>query len=152
MPVWKKHIARALLGFVLVSIGFALGRASAARGGAAAAETFGPAAQVVVYYLHGNVRCATCNKIEAMAKEVVESAFGALLRDGRVEWRVLNYQEREDLAKRYDVSASSVVVVKVRSGAERDFRRLDEVWQLLDEPLKFRACITAAVKSRLGDA
>lgn len=148
MSSLKKTIARALLCFALVSLGFALGRMTAgpAQAGPAA---FGDTAQVVVYYFHAPVRCATCNKVEAMTKEVVQSAFAPQLRDGRVVLLVADYQEREDLATRYDIASSGIVVVKVRGGAEVEFTRLDEAWFAADEPLKFRQCVTNAVARRL---
>ena len=46
-------------------------------------------------------------------------------------------------------ATSSVVVLKVRNKTECEFERLDEVWQVLDDPVKLRACVTAAVRSRL---
>jgi len=50
---------------------------------------------VVAYYFHGNFRCPTCRKIEALSREAVESGFPEDLKAGRLEWRVINVEEPE---------------------------------------------------------
>ena len=39
---------------------------------------------VMVYYFHGNVRCATCRAIESQTHETVESDFASQLESGEV--------------------------------------------------------------------
>lgn len=152
----KKAVSRVLIGFVLVSIGFVVGKEVTLRsvrtGGASPAATQ-PAGsnRVIVYYMHGTVRCVTCNRIEKMAAELVDSQFARARQDGRLVWREVNFQEDEQLAKRYDVASSCVVVVKVRDGREVDFRRVDEVWTLADKPEEFNACLTGAIRAYLGE-
>ena len=155
----KKIVARLLLGFVLVSVGFSLGREVTLRSvkvarspapppGAATAPA-DTGAKVIVYYMHPTRRCATCSRIEKMSRDVVEREFAEQLRDGRVEWRVVNYQEEEDLAERYKVASSSLVVVEVRNGRQAGFERLDDVWALGGDPGAFGEYVGGAIRSRL---
>ena len=46
-----------------------------------------PAPKLIAYYLHGKIRCVTCNDIERSAKEAIEEGFGPELQSGRLEWR-----------------------------------------------------------------
>jgi len=157
MAVWektKKPLATALIWFVLVSIGFALGKETTLRrmtGGGAQGEAPAVADGVMVYYLHGSFRCVTCAAIERAAKDLMDKEFAQEVARGRVAWQEVNFDEQPALAKRYDVSASTVVVVKMRGGREVEFRRLDEVWTLTDKPAELSAFVAGAVRRYLGE-
>lgn len=166
---WKKIFSGLLLVFVLITIGFAFGkevtlrRLQAREPGTDAAPTpgtsglnpdansvaNGPTDQVIVYYLHGTVRCKTCNSIEKSAHEVVNTQFAEDQKDGRVVWHTENFQEREDLAKRYEVTSSTVVVVEMRGGKETGFERLDRVWELTDDVEALQKYIALAITRHL---
>jgi len=149
----KTWIGRILLAFAIFTLGYGLGRESGlARAAPGAPPTAAPGAdKVLVYYLHTTFRCVTCNGIEKLARDTVAARFGAELATGRVEWQVANFQEREDLATRYAVSSSTVVVVKVRDGKEIAWQRLDEVWTLHERPEAFAEYIAGAVSTYLAE-
>ena len=135
-----------LLAFVLVSVGFALGRHSSGAGVASPAPA--PAAERVrVYYLHASFRCATCNSIEAMTKALLDKRFAAALKSGKLTFVEDNFQKDKALAKRFDVSSSCVVVEGMRDGS---FKRLDEVWTLMSKPAEFDAYVGGAVAASLA--
>lgn len=149
-------IRQLLLGFVLLSIGFALGRQSARRavptGGEPAPTATTKAAEdnkVVVYYLHGAVRCVTCNKIEALAKETLQAQFADELKSGRLEWKTADFQEDEDLAQRYDIVSSTLVLVRRQGGKDVQFEKLDDVWRLVNNKPDFAAYVQGKVRSCL---
>ena len=155
----RAFISRLLIGFVLVSIGFALGRESArreARQPAADAGTAIPTAhqagqdKVIVYYMHQTFRCVTCNKIESLTGELVKIDFAKPLQDAQLEYRQVNFQENEALAKRYNVVSSCVVLVKVRDGKEVEHKKLDDVWLLIDDRDEFVAYVGGAIREYLG--
>ena len=179
----KQVVSKLLLAFVLVSIGFALGKETALRsvgspaqepdapgggpaptfketspGGQAPDNPAQPAAvaptgeKVLVYYLHATVRCFTCNKIERLARETLQQDFARELADGRVVWQTANFQERDDLARKYDVTGSTVVVVTLKDGKETRFERLEKVWELVSDPETFAKYIRAAVRAGLPPA
>jgi hypothetical protein len=149
-----KLATRILLAFVLISIGFAWGKHVGLRQAASPDATIQPGTitgtQVVVYYLHGTIRCVTCNRIEKQARETVESGFAAELADKRMLWREVDFDQDPALAKRYDVSASTVVVVRFDNGRESGFQRLDKVWPLVDKPEEFKSYIATAIRELLA--
>ncbi len=152
-----KLLTRVLLGFVLVSVGFALGKEVTLRRqtpapGADTATSEAVGDKVVVTYLHTTFRCATCNEIERLTKVLVETEFGEELKAGRIEWREVNFQEDEALAKRYEVVSSCVVVADVRAGKETGFQRLDDVWTRYQNPADFDEYVGAAIRKSLGES
>ena len=102
---YQKALRNVLLAFVLITIGFALGKESAQRRIAAAVpagsgnSTARPVAdakgqtKVLVYYAHTTFRCVTCNTIEALTQKTLKRRFGDESAAGVVEWRVVNFQE-----------------------------------------------------------
>jgi len=149
--------SRLLLGFVLVSIGFAMGkevtlRRQASSGGAGPGQEETSGDKVIVYYLHTTFRCVTCNEIERLAKSLVETEYAEDLAAGRIEWREANFQQDEALAKRYNVVASCVVVANVEDGRETDFQRLDDVWTRYQNPSDFNQYVGSAIKKYLEGA
>lgn len=151
----KKVISNLLLGFVLISIGVAIGkemaqsepRPAAAKAPAATEPT--KSDKVIVYYMHQTFRCVTCNQIEAMAHNVVKIDFASELADGTVEWRPENFQKNEELAKRYNVVSSSVVVARVKDGKEIAHETLDGVWTLVEQPSDFEEYVASAIRAQL---
>ena len=152
-----KNITRsALLAFVLISVGFALGKEVTAR---RQTPTTGPESpvpvttndkdKVVVYYLHTTFRCVTCNEIERLTKALIETEFADDLAAGRIEWREANFQQDESLAKRYEVVSSCVVVVNIQGGKETGFQRLDDVWTRYEDPADFNEYVGAAIRKYL---
>lgn len=154
MKTWTTRI---LLAFVMFSLGFGVGREVGLRKNASAPESAGRndgatasgEDKVLVYYMHTTFRCVTCNTIERMTKEVVEKDFAEALAAGRVEWREANFQEREDLARKYDIASSCVVVARIEDGRETGFQRLDGVWTLSDKPAAFADYVAKAIRKYL---
>jgi len=152
-PKARKAVSALLLCFVLVSIGYAIGKEVTQRKLAAQRLAAGPGAgavsgeKVIVYYMHPTLRCVTCNAIEKAARGTVEEDFAREVRTGRLEWRTVNFDEDEALAKRYDVASSSVILVRLRDGKEVAHERLDKVWELSEWPKKLRAYLRKAVRA-----
>jgi hypothetical protein len=150
----RSIVKNILLGFVLVSVGFAMGkqftlRAMRATQGADPA----PAAagdKVIVYYLHATIRCVTCNTIEKMAHELVQRDFARELQSGRIEWRTADFQTDEALAKRYGVAFSSIVLVRLSQGREVEFKTLADVWTHVNNPAAFNAYVSGELARFLG--
>lgn len=147
----KKLITNLLLAFVLISIGFSLGKHSvngaviaASNGSAVAGEKY-----VKIFYMHATFRCVTCNSIESKAKQLVERDFSAAYTTKKIVWEAINFQENETLARKFDVVASCIVVAVVQGDDILEFKRLDDVWPLLDKPAEFDAYIANAIKLAL---
>lgn len=152
----KNWFTNLLLAFVLVSIGFALGKHSVTArpvsDGMAATGNSSPTTSqrlVKIFYMHAAFRCVTCNSIESRARQLVEREFSEAWASKKIIWQEVNFQENEALAKRFDVMASCIVVSVVRGDEIIDFKRLDDVWPLLEKPAEFDIYVKDAVKKAL---
>lgn len=98
-----------------------------------------PDAGVVAFYFHGNVRCATCRKIEAYADEAIHSAFPAELEAGALRWQAVNIDEPENthFIQDFELTTRSVVMAEYRDGKVVRFKNLDKVWQLVRSQEQF---------------
>jgi hypothetical protein len=105
-----------------------------------AASSSGAAADgFVAFYFHGNVRCATCRKIEAYADEAIAQGFVDELASGRLAWRVVNIEEPEDkhFVEDFQLVTRSVVLAEFRDGEVVRWQNLDKVWQLVRDKERF---------------
>jgi hypothetical protein len=152
MGKWKNTARNILLAFALISIGYAIGKNISARTGAASVDSgikIKSGKYLLVYYMHASVRCETCNNIEKMAYNLLKSKFKKELEGGLIEWRVANFQENEKLAKEFDVVSSGVVVVLMNGNKVVNYKRLDEVWTLLNDPPSFNAYLDRNIREML---
>ncbi len=149
----KKAVAGVLLCFALISIGYAIGKEVTLHKLAGRETAIGPTTapasgdKVIVYYMHATLRCVTCNAIEKSAHETVKQDFAERVKAGRVEWHVVNIDENEALAKRYNVASSSVVVVHLRDGKEVGHEPLEKVWELSDKPEELRSYVAGKIQA-----
>ncbi|MCP4709072.1 MAG: hypothetical protein GY869_10635 [Planctomycetes bacterium] len=97
--------------------------------------------QVIAYYFHGNIRCATCNTIEIFSREALNSGFADQLSDESLVWRPVNREqpENENFNEEYELVTSSLVLVKIRNGEQAEWKNLGDVWntELLTDKDKF---------------
>lgn len=120
--------------------------------GAAAAEM--PSDGLVAYYFHSNTRCPTCQSIEAYAHEAIETGFADDLKEGRIRWRVLNYEKPENtgLAQKYEIAMPMVVLARMEGGTEKGWKSLDRVWELTGEKDEFVKYVQEETRSFLEGA
>jgi hypothetical protein len=152
----KKMIGRLLIAFALISVGFAIGKEVEKNRAAAKAVTLPASAEagedrVIVYYMHATFRCLTCNTVESMGEELVHTEFADAVKDGRLEWKAVDYQENDALAKHYNIGGSMIVVVRFRDGKEVEGRRLDRVMELANSRDEFVVYVSAAILELLED-
>ncbi len=123
---------------------------------AAAEEPAAPAAPaedgIVAYYFHGNVRCATCKKIEAYADEAVAEGFADELESGAVSWQVVNIDvdANKHFIEDFQLVTRSVVLVEYRDGKVVRWQNLDKVWQLVRDKDGFTSYVQGATRQFLG--
>lgn len=139
-----------LAGFALISIGFALGKHSVQSEEFATGKIDAQDKYVAVYYMHSTFRCVTCNTIEQMTRELLDDSYSEELVTGEVRWQEINFQKSKSLAEQFEVMASCVVVAQVDSGGVVEYRRLDEVWTLMQEPVSFNNYISSAIDHYLS--
>lgn len=147
---FKHVITNLLLVFVLITIGYSLGKhntlaeVTVDANPIMASNASSAKMHVRAYYMHSTFRCVTCNDIEAKALAIVDKEFAAQKADDTLSWVDVNFQENESLAKRFDVAASCIVVAVMRGNEIVSFARLDEVWTLVEKPQEFAAYVRNA--------
>ena len=107
--------------------------------------------KVTVFYFHGNVRCYTCNLIEHLTSEAVEEAFGEEMKNGVVEWKVINVEEAENehFIEDYQLYTKSVIVSDLIQGKQERWKNLERVWQLIRNDAAFKEYIQKEVREYL---
>ena len=102
-------------------------------------------------YFHGDVRCATCRKVEAYAKEAVESGFGPQIEAGLVEFRAINVEApgNRHFVDDFQLVSRSVVVIDEADGEVQRFVKLDNVWGLVGNHDAYLSYVQDAVRGYL---
>lgn len=143
--------------FLVAAVAVVGGMAALMSGGVLAgdeAPSTAAAANVetIVYYFHGNARCATCKTIEAYADEAVQAAFAGEIEDGTLTWRPVNVDipDNRHFIQDFRLVTRSVVLAKYRSGEVVRFENLDKVWQLVRNKERFLAYVQDATREFLG--
>jgi hypothetical protein len=149
----KKTTTYALVGFALLTIGFALGKEVTLRR-LQSVEMATPNAaltgdKVLVYYAHASVRCVTCETIERLTQETLNQRFADPIASGRMVFKQVNFQTDQAFARQYEISANCVVVVDIQDGKETDYNRLEGVWDHFKDPPVFKDYIAKAINAYL---
>jgi hypothetical protein len=153
----KQLITIALVAFVAVSLIVLIARESGNKStGSEAAKSDEVSVvedRLIVYYFHGNARCVTCRTIESYTKEAVEMAFADELRNGSMEFQVINVETPSTVhfIRDYQLYAPLVVVVRLNNNTQADWKNLDRVWRLVGDRSAFLAYVqneTAAMLQR----
>ena len=131
-------LAVLLAGVLATAIPVLAGGPSGDEGTAASAQT----PRFVVYYFHGNMRCATCRKLEAYSEEAITAGFKEELERGALAFRAVNVDEDQNkhFVKDFQLTNKSVVVVEYSEGKVARFSNLNEIWQRVgdkDDFLKY---------------
>ncbi|MCX5801849.1 MAG: nitrophenyl compound nitroreductase subunit ArsF family protein [Candidatus Eisenbacteria bacterium] len=109
--------------------------------------------KVLAYYFHGTQRCPTCMKLEAYSAEAIQSGFGEALRNGWLEWRVVNTDEpgNEHFVSDYKLYTKSLVIVKMQNGKQVEWKNLEKIWELVGEKDDFIKYVQEEVSAYLGE-
>jgi hypothetical protein len=107
---------------------------------------------VIAYYFHGTQRCATCRKLEAYSLESIQAGFPGQLRDGTLEWRVVNIDEpgNKHFVEDYKLYTRSLVIVKLQEGKQTEWKNLEKIWDLVDDKQGFATYVQQEIKTYLG--
>jgi hypothetical protein len=112
------------------------------------------APRFVVYYFHGNVRCATCRKIEAYSEEAIITGFPDELEHGALAYRAVNVDKAQNkhFVEDFQLVTKSVVVVEYRDGSVVRWKNLDRVWLLVRDRDAFADYIRVETNAFLGES
>jgi hypothetical protein len=120
------------------------------EGTAAAAET----PRFVVFYFHGNMRCATCRKLEAYSEEAITAGFADELKSGVLAFRPVNVDEAENkhFVQDFQLTNKSVVVVEYREGKVARFENLNEIWQRVRDKDDYLEYVRDSTRGFFGES
>ena len=109
--------------------------------------------KVIVYYFHGNFRCASCRKIEAWTRDAVKSAFAKEIEQGRIEWGPVNIDKpgNEHFVREYRLYTKSVILAKFKDGNRTQYKNLEKIWRLLHSRSDFEAYVSGEITSFLRE-
>ena len=168
MKKGKQIAAFLLLAFVATSVGYAVIKESRLKDELGSPVSNAPIgkteterrseapvleSRVVTYYFHGNTRCVTCRNIESYTKEAIESAFPQALKNGQLEFKVVNVEEpqNEHFVQDYQLSTRSVVLARFKEGKQNEWKNLQLVWDLVRDHDAFVIYVQEETKSFLGE-
>lgn len=107
---------------------------------------------VEVLYFHGKQCCATCMAIESNAKAALAEHFAEQMKSGDVVFRVIDISQKENeaLAEKYEVTWSSLLVVKYKDGQETYENLTDFAFgHARKSPEDFKAGVVEAINAML---
>ncbi|MBU0570595.1 MAG: hypothetical protein KJ995_02755 [Candidatus Omnitrophica bacterium] len=108
---------------------------------------------VIVRYLHGSFRCASCRKIEQYTQEALDNNFSEEFQKGKLVYKVVNVENKENahFIEDYGLYTKSVVVALVEGGKEIKHKNLEKVWEYLGDKQKFCDYIVLETKELLSE-
>ncbi len=112
-----------------------------------------PKSKVVAYYFHGNFRCYTCHTIEQYSKEAIETNFKDALASGKLEFKVVNVEERdnEHYVNDYQLYTKSLVLSLLKDGKEIKSKNLTKIWEYVRNKQKFFDYVSEEVNNFLKE-
>ncbi len=109
--------------------------------------------QVVMTYFISGTRCESCKKIEQFSRETAEKNFPAEITGKKLIFRVIDTGEavNHHYIDDYKLTSKTVVVSHRVDGKETEWKAMDKVWDLLDDPEAFRAYLAVPIRKHLGE-
>ena len=113
-----------------------------------------PASRVIAYYFHGNFRCPTCHKLEQYSKEAIDANFKDALSSGKLEFKVVNTDERgnEHYVSDYQLYTKSLILSLLKDGKEVKSTNLTKIWEYVRDKQKFYDYVSEEVGNFLKEA
>lgn len=75
--------------------------------------TIGAGKNITVYYFHFTRRCMTCNNVEKVSKEAVETQFAAQVKKGEISFKSVNLDEKEGeaIGAKYKIEGQTLIII-----------------------------------------
>jgi len=143
-------IALATLAAIAVALaGYAAEPAKESKSAAGAAK---PAHRVVACYFHRTVRCPTCKKISAYIEESLKTGLAAELKDGTVQWVMIDFQDpaNEKYTAAYQISNPTLVIMDVNQDKVAAWKPAPKVWSLVGDKDAFYKYVQNEVRAYLN--
>jgi len=107
--------------------------------------------KVIAYYFHGSFRCPTCHKLEQYSKEAIETNFKDALASGKLEFKVVNVEDKgnEHFVNDYQLYTKSLVISLTENGKEVKSKNLTKIWDYVGNKQKFFDYVTVEINNFL---
>lgn len=103
--------------------------------------------KTIVYYFWSKPRCISCKNIESYTQEAVNENFSKELKDGSMEFKIIDYSKDKAKQKKYGLFTKSVILSKVENGKETKHKNLDKIWLKLKNETKFKNYIKTEIQN-----
>ena len=110
--------------------------------------SIGAGKNITVFYFHFTRRCMTCNNVEKVSKEGVETQFAAQVKSGEISFKSVNLDEKdgEAIGAKYKIEGQTLIII---SGDKRVDLTDKGFMYANDSPEKLKAEIKKAVDGML---
>lgn len=104
--------------------------------------------RIVVYYVHGNIRCTACLNMEAYTEEVLKERFSQAIDRGFLLWKPINVDLPQNayFIEEFDVPNQSVVLVEKVDGKAVRWMRLEHTWDFVDDKETYKSYVADKVE------
>ena len=95
---------------------------------------------LVVFCFHGNDQVRKAGKMQRWTKELLDKSFSEELKTGRLQWRIVNYEEPNNAhyVKKYHLANATIVVDDGRPGNPGVATNYEpKAWSLIDNKAAF---------------
>lgn len=102
-----------------------------------------------IYYFFTNKRCVSCLKLEQFTRDSVNNGFAKEIQSGKVIFKAINTDEKENshYLEDYKLLSKSVVVAEFKGDKQTRWKNLDAVWDYLSDKKGFEKYIVREVKN-----
>ncbi len=106
----------------------------------------------IAYYFHRTMRCPTCLAIENQSREAIELSYNGELGAGTLEWHAMNIEDpgNEHFEKDFGLERQSLVLIELRGEKVGRYKKLERVWDLVENPYGFQEYVVREVAVFLG--
>ncbi len=107
--------------------------------------------KIIAYYFHTTYRCPTCRRIEAYSREAIDTGFARELKEGSLEFRLVNVElpESQHFVQDYKLFTKSLVLVRMKDGKQVEWTNLGRVWELTGDRDAFLGYVQQGVRGYL---
>lgn len=107
---------------------------------------------VNVYYFHGEFRCVTCTKMEAMIVDVVKT-FENEIKANKLKFQIVNFDEKENekYVKAYDLFNQTLIISLSKHGKEVKWKSAEKIWQLNRKERDFKNYVIKEIRDYLRE-
>ncbi len=111
-----------------------------------------PSSYVIACYFHRTQRCPTCLRISSYIDETMRTRFAAQLKDGRVKWVMIDFQDPANAkyTESYNIQGPTLAIIDVKENKVKEWKPAPRVWTLVRDKDSFAQYVENEVRAYLG--